>query len=136
MKVGFTGTREGMTDIQFAAFVFELPEEIREFHQGCCIGADEQAALHVHTTEEGVSIIGYPSTLGSYVSEKALKCCNKLYATREPLLRTKDIVDACELLIAAPKGEETIRSGTWSTIRYARSKWRKVIVVWPNGDIT
>jgi len=32
-------------------------------------------------------------------------------------------------MIAAPSGPETLRSGTWSTVRYARSKAKEVYIL-------
>ena len=51
------------------------------------------------------------------------------------LERNKDIVDETGLLIATPKGEEIVRSGTWSTIRYARKNHKKIIIIMPNGNL-
>jgi hypothetical protein len=58
-----------------------------------------------------------------------------VHAVRPPLVRNKIIVDRSELLIATPFHEkEILRSGTWMTIRYARSKVIPVLFIWPEGD--
>jgi predicted Rossmann fold nucleotide-binding protein DprA/Smf involved in DNA uptake len=45
------------------------------------------------------------------------------------LVRNRAIVNSSGLLIAAPAGEEILRSGTWSTVRYARSKDKRVRIL-------
>ena len=59
---------------------------------------------------------------------------------RDPLPyleRNRAIVDACDILIACPKGmQEEQRSGTWATVRYARRRDRPIVIVWPDGTVT
>ena len=44
--------------------------------------------------------------------------------------RNKSIVDKTDILIAFPStNEEVIRSGTWSTIRYAKNKGKKILLL-------
>jgi predicted Rossmann fold nucleotide-binding protein DprA/Smf involved in DNA uptake len=57
---------------------------------------------------------------------------------REPLPyleRNHAIVNESDFLIAAPDGPETLRSGTWATVRYARKVGKRVLVIMPNGEI-
>lgn len=50
------------------------------------------------------------------------------------LARNRDIVDETEILIACPGHmHEELRSGTWSTIRYAVKIQRPHIIIWPDG---
>jgi hypothetical protein len=59
-----------------------------------------------------------------------------LYPTRPYLARNKDIVDACTILIATPaQNSEIQRSGTWATVRYAKSKYdrSRIVIVRPDG---
>ena len=43
--------------------------------------------------------------------------------------RNKDIVNSCDILIACPENDkEVIRSGTWSTIRYAKKINKTVLL--------
>jgi hypothetical protein len=50
-----------------------------------------------------------------------------LYKPKPPLARDRDIVNAVEFLIAAPKSDDqTLRSGTWTTIRYARKTGKEI----------
>ena len=139
--LGFTGTQVGMTETQRKALIRVLRVyDITEFHHGDCIGADAQAheSVALHTRARIVihppvderkrawshSAVGLP-ILGLSV------LCPKPY-----LDRNKDIVNASEGMFAAPRGPEELRSGTWSTIRYARKCRKKVLIVWPDGSET
>ena len=46
----------------------------------------------------------------------------------------KQIVNVCDVLIAAPSGPEKLRSGTWSTVRYARKLHKNITIVLPDGS--
>jgi hypothetical protein len=49
-----------------------------------------------------------------------------------PLGRNRAIVRTVDLLVAAPSSAiEEIRSGTWSTVRFARSQGRRVLILAP-----
>lgn len=53
------------------------------------------------------------------------------------LVRDKKIVQACTLLLATPHlGWEELRSGTWTTVRYARKSGREVQLIWPDGSVS
>ncbi len=131
-SLGFTGTQEGVTPEQAQALVIAAKEASpREFHHGMCIGADHfmgQVLGHV-----GAIIHGHPPTNTS----KMAKCLvDVMHAPKDYLARNRDIVLCSQALLAAPKGEETQRSGTWSTVRFARKLGRPVIICWPNGSTT
>jgi hypothetical protein len=134
-RLGFTGTRRGMNTAQLAS-VARLFVEIAEanvLHHGDCVGADEQA--HGLATRAGLFIEIHPPTDDAMRA----RCTGCVVATHDPLPyleRNRAIVDACDLLIAAPHGPEEQRSGTWSTVRYARKVGRPVVVVWPDGRET
>jgi hypothetical protein len=52
------------------------------------------------------------------------------------LARNRDILRATEMLVAAPAQDiEQLRSGTWSTVRFARKTGRVVWVILPGGDV-
>ena len=57
-----------------------------------------------------------------------------MYAEKRYLERNRDIVDACDILIACPRTlKEELRSGTWATVRYARKVGKPVAILWNNG---
>lgn len=128
--VGFTGTREGMTKPQqhrVAGILCWIG--VTHFMHGDCVGADEQS--HDLARMVGARIRVHPPI------ESGLRahCRADVTAPARPYLdRNRDIVDNCRVLIAAPAGPETLRSGTWATVRYARRIGKPVIVVMPDGS--
>src|SRR3972149_5874252 len=130
MKVGFTGTQRGMTEKQLTCFRTLLPHGGgSQFHMGLCIGADIQAAAIAR--EEGFYIVGHPP-----VNQRKMGVfrCDELRLPEEYLGRNRHIVLETEMMIAIPKeSEETLRSGTWSTIRYARTLKRPILIILPDG---
>ncbi len=135
MKVGFTGTRDGMTEDQTLAMrtMLRLSHDWSEFHHGCCVGADEHVALMVSGFfyPDLCRVVGHPSNLKGMTSQRVSLDRQPL----PPLDRNRNIVDETDCLIAAPRGPEELRSGTWHTIRYARKRGKKVVIIWPNGEI-
>ncbi len=125
--IGFTGTRKGMNKFQ----MLEVAKRFgwgTHFHHGDCIGADAEAALLAH--DMGLIVICHPPVKTRH------RAYAKAHHTREPkdyLARNRAIVDSCDMLIATPAGEEKLRSGTWSTIRYARRWGRHIYIVYPDS---
>ena len=132
MKVGFTGTQTGMTNQQYgtvSALMTRMHAE--EGHHGDCKGADCQ--FNRICIDLDIPIVVHPPINPAKRGFCAAK--NLVHRPKkEYLQRNKDIVDECDILIACPKGEkEELRSGTWSTIRYARKRGIKTVVVYPSG---
>jgi hypothetical protein len=135
MKIGFSGSRRGMTKVQVQE-LRRLLEAHRpeEFHHGQSIGAD--AVAHGIAIEVGVpAIVVYPSTAEDLIA-KDLPPSRDTLATylpsRRPLSRNRSIVRAVDLLVAAPSSpQEQIRSGTWSTVRYARRHGNIEVILLP-----
>lgn len=98
-----------------------------EFHHGDCIGADSQAHDIVARIKPSSEIVIHPPV---DPSKRAFRESSRVRTERPYLERNHIIVDETELLIAAPSsiGEE-LRSGTWSTIRYARKVGQPVIIL-------
>lgn len=119
MKIGFTGTREGMSQHQKEQFALKLYElNPTEFHHGDCEGADADAHDIVRMFFPHVRIIVYPPK-SDY--RRAFKQGDETKEPEEYLNRDMNIVLAVDYLIGAPKTDnEVTRSGTWTTIRYAR----------------
>jgi len=134
MKVGFTGTKIGMTVKQrkiVEAILSELDPE--EFHHGDCVGADAQAHI-IALVHLGIPVHKHPpikKVLCAYSKGAA-----KIYKDKEYWVRNRDIVDATEILLACPKGnKEELRSGTWMTVRYARRQNKDVRIIYPDGQL-
>lgn len=128
MRVGFTGTRKGMTDYQKRILRERLKVlQPTEFHHGDCIGADEEAVKIAR--ELDIFIIGHPPIDKSH---RAYAGSDIVEDPKQYLARNRDIVDQTDLLFVAPKTkDEELRSGTWATWRYAHSRNGLIEVLWP-----
>ena len=118
MRVGFTGTRQGMSQHQKEQFVLKLCDmDVHEFHHGDCIGADADAHDIVREFFPNVKIVIHPP---DKTTTQAFKKGDESRMPAPYITRDKAIVNETEYLIGAPHCEEIIRSGTWTTIRHAR----------------
>ena len=133
MKVGFRGTREGMTDAQKEAFRQVLAEyRPDEFHHGDFVGADAEAHAIVKTAYPETRIVIHPPT------KKTLRAfCrgDELRPARGYIARNRELVRTCDMLVAAPRSmEDQQMSGTWAVIRYARIRSMTTVVLHPEAD--
>jgi len=132
MRIGFTGTQKGMWPFQKLKLRYLLTtanaKGYNEFAHGDCIGADQMA--HDIAIELGYKIIIHPPINAS----KRAFCCENAYEVKdakEYLDRNHDIVDSSDVMIATPEQDtEQVRSGTWATIRYAKKKKKKMIIIY------
>ena len=132
MKIGFTGTQQGMTTRQR----FELRDQLiafqaTEFHHGDCIGADAEA--HEIAKALGLRIVIHPPE-----SDAKRAFCEGYDEIRSPLpylIRNLNIVNETSVLIATPaEASERTRSGTWSTVRRGRKAGKTVVVITPSRE--
>lgn len=101
-----------------------------ELHHGDCIVGD--AAAHAVAVSLGIRTVGHPPEIER---KRAYCICDELRPVLPYLDRNRVIVQETEALIGLPKDfKEEKRSGTWMTIRYARSIRRPVYVIWPDGS--
>lgn len=133
MRTGFTGTQRGMTAKQKTATRHLLAGmNPCEFHHGDCIGADADAHELFRELKRGKVIIHPPTNS----SKRALCKGNVILAPLPYLDRNKEIVINSDVLIACPgEFEEQLRSGTWSTVRFARKQMRPIFIVFPDGTV-
>lgn len=139
-SIGFIGTRHGMSDAQKNSFLKLIKEKnFTDFHHGDCIGSDEQAHNIVeeycasNKSKEKIKIHVHPPKYKKY---RANCQADIEYIPDDYLERNHNIVDTTDLLIATPDIQETLRSGTWATVRYAREKNKRIYVIRKNGDIS
>jgi hypothetical protein len=132
MQVGFTGTQRGMNEAQWRTlWSLLVPRAPGGFHEGDCIGADEQASHAARLA--GFCIIGHPPRIGF---KRAFFPADETRPGYDYLTRNKHIVNESEEMIATPgEFEEQLRSGTWSTIRFARRTGKPVHVILPDGRL-
>lgn len=145
VRIGFTGTRKGMTGHQRSAFynfLCEIPDAIASFHHGDCIGADDDAA---NIADE----LRFEDELGSWKiichppADEKLRANNPhANQTRKPkthFARNRDIVDETNFLIACPQYIDPItpgtKGGTAYTVNYARKRGKQVVIIRPDGSI-
>lgn len=133
IKVGFTGTQLGMSEEQKKRFeeiisdFFDKYEKI-EFHHGDCIGSDKDASIIIESYyTSSYFIVIHPPIIPV---KRAFCSGNIILKEKDYIQRNHDIVDSTELLIVAPKtNREELRSGTWSTWRYAKKKKKEIILL-------
>ncbi len=141
MKLGFTGTRDETTVEQHRSLIAWFTANVpTEFHHGCCVGADEDAAFvvaHVNAnTGTKTKRVGHPPTNRSLMSSHKEMIAEEFREPLPYLVRNRVIVDETAAMLACPKGPEELRSGTWSTVRYARRLKRPITIIWPDGEVT
>jgi len=127
MKVGITATRKGMSENQKTKFASDLRHLIDggfqiEFHHGDCVGGDAEGDLIARNL--GATIHIHPPVNPKYRAFCA-QPGDVVYPEKPYLDRDRDIVNSVEIMYGGPKNhlvEEFRGSGTWTTIRYARSQ--------------
>jgi hypothetical protein len=132
VRAGFTGTQQNITKMQWDTLCYLLERFDPEVcHHGDCIGADY--LFHQAARQQGRRVVLHPPIDGS---KRAFCQSDEVRPAKGYLDRNHDIVDETDFLIAAPKTEvEEQRSGTWSTVRYARKKNRPIYIIAPSGQV-
>ena len=139
VSVGFTGTREGMTAEQRGTFraILNSPSRpliMSAFSHGACVGADSDAVEIVHECCKDAVIVAFPGHMPRMTCQRSLSLSRIIHKPHDTLDRNRDIVDSSMILVACPKGPEQDRSGTWFTVRYARTLADvRIVVIWPDG---
>jgi hypothetical protein len=131
--VGFTGTQNGCTEVQhdrLKGWLGQLWVHGYEWmRNGDCVGADEQAG-HIWNTL-GLKIALHPPTV---LAKRAFIPHAIAERPRPYLDRNKDIVRGAEVVVATPtEMVEQLRSGTWSTVRFARQLSKPILIIFPDG---
>lgn len=141
-SIGFTGTQKGMAggrQIQAIIDLLRWCPQLQRVHHGDCVGADNEFDCLVRMYAESehrehITVHVHPPTNNSkraFCDVNRIVLANVVHEPRPYLDRNKDIVVAVDFLIAAPfEQDEQLRSGTWSTIRYARKIGKPHLVVY------
>jgi hypothetical protein len=140
--VGFTGTKNGMTDEQ-AKTVMEIlmSEKPTTVVHGDCIGADADfdelvAGFKAQGVKVSIEIRPGTNENGASPLRAYTANANTVHAPKPYMKRNADIVRQCDLLIACPKEDyEKQRSGTWATVRRAWAANKPVYLVLPKGSV-
>jgi hypothetical protein len=134
MSIGFTGTQIGLTLKQKKSLhnaLTKLRKVEFKFRHGDCIGSDAEASLIAKD-------LNYKITLHPPINNKKRAFCeaDEILPAKDYLDRNHDIVNCSRVVLGCPKEpNEILRSGTWSTIRYARKIGRDLIIIYPDGSI-
>lgn len=128
-----TGNRVGLTNEARATFMrFITTIIVDEAHHGDCIGADKE--FHDICLARKIPVVVHPPT-----DNKARANCSGallVLPTKKYIERNKDIVNNTDILVAfPPTQDEILRSGTWTTIRYAKKVGKPLYIIYPNGDM-
>ena len=140
MKIGFTGTAKGMTGSQRLALAHGLQAfDPTEAHHGDCVGADTEFHNLIRQLFPQAKIVGHPGFPESD-SRRANNSCDEVRPIPNggPLKRNRNIVDEVDFMFATPlQDNEVLRSGTWSTVRYAGrpNVNRPLMIIWPDGAV-
>ncbi len=122
MKIGTSGSRTKPTQEQVKWFLWRIQElNATELHHGDCVGWDEIADYLA--SKLGIKRIAHPPTDPKY---RAFCKSDEIRPEFPYLTRNHHIIDETEILLACPNAPETLRSGTWATVRYAR-KMNKLV---------
>jgi hypothetical protein len=131
VNIGFTGTRYGLNTMQINKIKDLLCNAIKdcnyvEVHHGDCKGADSDFH-NICESIGNIHIVVHPpdnDIMRAFCNSKEIK-------DKKPYLeRNKNIVDISDILIACPiDNNEILRSGTWSTIRYAKKNNVHTIII-------
>lgn len=135
--VGFTGTRNGMTEEQRVRVRLLLRNLDPDFGlHGDCVGADNDF-------DELCLELGIPRHIRPCTFEKMRANCDRKRNPAEqiaepapPMARNRAIVADCTLLVACPPNDRRIKkgAGTWATVGFAEKAKRLHYVVLPDGS--
>lgn len=145
MNIGFTGTRNGMTDKQRESFTRLLNLwRAKVFRHGACVGADADAVIAVRATLPDCRIIAHPGQPANggeneHLSHLAINGSDETLPAKGHFARNRDIVEASDGMIATPWQNEPqpagTGGGTWYTIQYAQKAGKPVMILWSDGRV-
>lgn len=136
-RLGFTGTRQGMTREQLATLRIVLRKHAGWWlSHGDCVGADEQ----LHHVAHGLGFDDDSIWIHPPEEDRLRAFCGappgRIFRPRPYKIRNMEIADLCARLVAAPaEASEQRRGGTWFTVRYARHLGRPIKIILPNGRV-
>lgn len=133
--IGFTGTKRGLNAYQREQLDIILKNlkqlSYTRLRHGDCIGADAEA--HELARANFLAVALHPPIYPKYRANCHMLPGEEVNEPKDYLIRNRDIVDNSNILIACSGDEEEVlRSGTWATVRYARSYKRPHIIIYPS----
>lgn len=143
MNICITGTKIGATGYQLVEAIKQLyswnASVINILNHGGCVGFDEQIhnIIKIIPTFNNIQLKIHPAkgVDDKYKAKLDMAGCI-LEDEKLPLERNKIMVDKSDCVLAVPKEfKEVLRSGTWSTIRYAKKQNKPLIIIYPDGSL-
>ena len=134
-RIGFTGTREGMTRHQELTLIsFLAHHEHAILHHGDCIGADVQA--HHIALALALDVEVHPPSDPKHRAFSLPQEDPRVHPPKPYLARDRDIVVASDILVATPKQSKwSQKGGTWYTVNYAFENDIPIRIIWPDGTV-
>lgn len=141
--IGFTGTRNGMTQQQRNLIITLIKvARMKAKHlvvglHGDCVGAD--ADFDELCKKAGIETWSRPC---NYPNMRAYTKSKQIAEVTNPMARNREIVKQCSVLLACPPTEEELeKGGTWKTIRMGRKRQRRdkdlnIYIVYPKGAMS
>jgi len=138
--IGFTGTREGITDAQRSTLIRVLMGDdvwrTASFHHGDCVGADADFDAILRAIYACPPIESHPCTFAVMRAHCERRGPTVVHAPRRYDRRNREIVLRSATMLVCPKDMSEQRfGGTWATYRIALAEGRRVLVVWPDGRL-
>lgn len=137
--IGFSGSRNGMTDAQLQTLrlligahieTSRLPDDTLIAHHGDCVGSD--VVFHDTMRELGSWIVGHPPD-SDY--KRAFCDVDQEQNPKGYLERDKDIVLESDLMFFTPNNYVwRPRSGTWYTAKCAKKHNVTGFIIFPDGE--
>jgi len=135
IRLGVTGSRSKPKEQQVTAlreWVAQHTDHITEVHHGDCIGWDQTVHRVIASHDEAIAIHIHPPKnpiARAYMQLDTNTHKNiVVHPEKKYLERNDDIVDAIDVLIAAPKSMNRRHSGTWYTIRKAHEANKEIVI--------
>jgi hypothetical protein len=136
-KLGFTGTRNGLSDNQRAWLALEIQSNPpAKAGHGDCVGADGDFHDLLRLYAPSCEIHVWPSL---FEGLRAFKKGDVMYEPEKAGVRDKHIVKFATHFVGCPPTDfEVQRSGSWQTLRMARNRLNKGLLkelhwIGPNG---
>lgn len=143
--IGFTGTRQinSQQEQELSGLLWALGRcgvFERVLRHGGCKGADVAAHDAAGSMRPPFEVEVYPGPRSRWDASELPKGWGSWYCKRHPrapyLERNRAIIDASQICLAVVDGPERLRSGTWSTVRYARQFGLPRVILWPDVTVT
>lgn len=137
---GHSGSRKGHTNPQRMSFIEYVNTTLRigdTWHHGDCIGWDAFGDEIIKGLKIPIQIVYHPPTkqlLRAFCVSR--KDFDEVLPPLPYIERNHTIVDTVSHMVFTPSGmSESVRSGTWATVRYAREQEVPHVIIFPDGSI-